>query len=70
MTTALRSVGQARAGLAIMTIGMVGVTIGMMTWATIPQENREILLLLIGSLVGNSGQIIGYYFSTSRRSGA
>jgi hypothetical protein len=67
MTFATRNVGAARHGLAILHVFLTGITLAAMMVVHIPEGNKDILLLLVGALVGNSGIIIGWYFGSNRR---
>ena len=67
MTWATRNVGAARHGLAILHVFLTGATLAAMLAVTVPEGNKDILLLLVGALVGNSGIIVGYYFGSNRR---
>lgn len=65
MTFATRNIGTARIGLAVLHVFLIGITMAAMLTVTVPDGNKDILLLLVGALVGNTGGIISYYFGNT-----
>lgn len=65
---AVRNVGTTRAGLAIMHIFLLGMAIAVMSMVNIPDKNENVIMLLVGALIGNTGNIVGFYFNNSSRS--
>lgn len=67
MTFATRNVGAARIGLAILNVFLLGMCLAALLYVTVPDGNKEALMLLIGALVANNGGIVGYYFGNNSR---
>lgn len=52
----------------LVAIGLIGI-VGFLAWAlvmrTVPTENQDAMLLLIGNLMGLLGIVVGFYFGSS-----
>ena len=69
MTFATRNVGAARAGIAILILFLVGMAMAAMFFSSMPESNKDPVLMLIGGLNTALGMVCGYYFNVgSRRS--
>ena len=69
MTFSRYTIAQARGGLALLVIATNLIILAAMLGISIPQENKDIVLLLVG-LVNLTGIVGGYYFgsNSSRKS--
>jgi hypothetical protein len=67
VTTARRSVGVARLGIALIVLMLYGVSVAVLVNAPIPQENKDALMLLLGNLGPAIGAVMAHYFNDSRR---
>lgn len=72
MTFATRNVGAARVGIAIFVLFLQGMSLAALFAITIPPENKDIILLVIGGQSTLTGAIGGFYFgvSSKNRTGA
>lgn len=54
--------------LALMVLAMFGGAIIVMSFFVVPEQNREVVIQLVGGINTLAGLVIGYYFgSTARR---
>ncbi|MCI2243800.1 hypothetical protein L3067_04155 [Xanthomonas sp. PPL568] len=67
MTTARRSVGVARMGIALIVLVLYGSAVAVLVNAAIPQENKDPLMLLLGNLGPAIGAVMAHYFNDNRR---
>lgn len=70
MTWATRNIGAARAGIAIFVLFLQGVTLAALFAIRIPEENKDLILVVITGLCTLSGTIGGYYFGVTNRRGS
>lgn len=70
MTFATRNIGAARAGLAILIVFINGAIMAAMLAVQVPEANKDILLLLVGSFANATGIVCGHYFTAARKAGA
>ncbi|NIJ86979.1 hypothetical protein [Xanthomonas arboricola] len=67
MTTARRSVGVARLGIALIVLTLYGISVAVLVNAAIPQENKDPLMLLLGNLGPAIGAVMAHYFNDATR---
>ncbi len=70
MTFATRNVGAARAGIATLILFLIGMGMAAMLAVTIPEQNKDAFLMLIGGLNTAMGGIIQFYFNIGSRRAA
>ena len=57
--------------MAILAITIIGATFYLgytLLTETVPQENRDIINVALGMILGLSGTVVGYYFGSSKSS--
>jgi hypothetical protein len=67
VTTARRSVGVARMGIALIVLVLYGISVAVLVNAAIPEANKDPLMLLLGNLGPAIGAVMAHYFNDSRR---
>lgn len=68
MSTPGRDSRMLKAGIAIFVWLLMGLLGAALLQAAVPQENRDMLNLMVGALIGNAGAVVGDLFGNSRSS--
>lgn len=54
--------------ISVVILAIVAIALGIMLFRPVPNENRELVSLILGAILGSLGTVVAFFFGSSKSS--